>query len=73
MRFLIEQPVSPRLADWLRSIGHDAYHVREQGLSRFSDEELFARATSERGVVVDRHSMRIAPLPLVPHPPSKGE
>jgi len=52
MKFLVDQPVSPMLADWLRRAGHDAYHLREQGLSRLRDEEIFARAVDEDRVIV---------------------
>lgn len=52
MKFLVDQPVSPTLADWLRRSGHDAYHLRERGLSRSRDEEIFARATSENRIIV---------------------
>ena len=52
MKFLVDQPVSPMLADWLRRSGHDAYHVRERELSRSSDEEIFARAAKEDRVIV---------------------
>lgn len=52
MKFLVDQPVSPMLADWLRQAGHDAYHLREQGLSRSRDEEVFARAVNEGRVIV---------------------
>jgi len=52
MRFLVDQPVSPLLAQWLREQGHDTYHAREQGLSRATDEELFARAVQEDRIIV---------------------
>jgi len=52
MRFLVDQPVSPMLAQWLRSVGHEAFHVRERGLSRAADEDIFAVAVAENAVVV---------------------
>lgn len=52
MRFLVDQPISPLLADWLREAGHEAFHVRERGLSRASDEEIFAIASAENAVIV---------------------
>ena len=52
MNFLVDQPVSPQLAHWLRETGHDAVHVRERGLSRAPDEELFALAVTEHRVIV---------------------
>lgn len=55
MRFLVDQPLSPALAIWLRSAeggGHDAVHARETGLSRAADERIFARAIEEARIVV---------------------
>lgn len=55
MRFFVDQPLSPALASWLRSPdggAHDAVHAREVGLSRVTDEEIFARAAQEARVVV---------------------
>jgi predicted nuclease of predicted toxin-antitoxin system len=52
MRFLVDQPVSPLLTDWLRQAGHEAFHVRERGLSRASDAEIFSVATSEGAIIV---------------------
>ena len=34
MRFLADMGVSPRVVDWLRAQGHDARHLREEGLQR---------------------------------------
>lgn len=55
MRFLIDQPVSPMLALWLRSAeggGHDAVHARDLGLSSAPDTDLFALASSESRIIV---------------------
>ena len=52
MRFLVDQPVSPLLAQWLCSTGHDAFHVRERGLSPATDEELFSLAVAERRTII---------------------
>lgn len=52
MNFLIDQPVSPMLAAWLREQGHDAVHARERGLSSATDTELFALAVTESRIVV---------------------
>lgn len=52
MRFVVDQAVSPVLAEWLRSVGHDAFHVRERGLSRLRDQDIFALATEEGRVIV---------------------
>lgn len=52
MRFLVDNAVSPRVAEGLRLAGHDAEHVRDRGLARATDEELFEIAARESRVVV---------------------
>lgn len=52
MKFLIDQNRSPRLADLLRSDGHDAVHTLELGHERTPDDELLALAASEGRVIV---------------------
>ncbi len=52
MKFLIDQPVSPLLSEWLVGHGHDAFHLRERGLSRMRDEEIFRLATAEERIIV---------------------
>src|SRR5574341_879523 len=52
MRFLADMGVSLRVVDWLRDQGHDAHHLREQGLQRLPDGEIFAKAVSEGRVVL---------------------
>ena len=52
MRFLIDNALSPRLAEWLRVEGHDAVHVREYGLHTAADEVIFGRAAEEERVLI---------------------
>ena len=52
MRFLLDMPVSPALAEWLRSKGHDAVHATERGLHREPDRGLLRLARDEDRVVV---------------------
>jgi predicted nuclease of predicted toxin-antitoxin system len=52
MRFLIENALSPWLADELRRRAHDAVHVRDYGLQAASDREIFDRAVAEDRVIV---------------------
>jgi predicted nuclease of predicted toxin-antitoxin system len=41
MRFLADMGVATRIVEWLRTKGHDVMHLREEGLHRLSDEEIF--------------------------------
>jgi len=52
MRFLIDMCVDVRIVTWLREQGHDAIHLREQGLQRLPDEEIFRKGISENRVIV---------------------
>jgi len=44
--------VSPRIAAFLRQCGHDALHLREQGLHRLPDDQIVEKAAAERRVIV---------------------
>jgi predicted nuclease of predicted toxin-antitoxin system len=48
VNFLIDMPLSPGLAAWLREQGHDAVHAADIGLHRASDAEILVRAKRER-------------------------
>jgi predicted nuclease of predicted toxin-antitoxin system len=52
VRFLIDNALSPALAERLRTAGHDTAHVRDYGLQTAADEEIFARAQKEQRVLV---------------------
>jgi predicted nuclease of predicted toxin-antitoxin system len=52
MRFLVDMPLSPGLAGWLRQQGHDAVHALEVGLSRASDAAILKHAQSEQRALV---------------------
>jgi hypothetical protein len=47
LRFLLDNNLSPALAVGLCEAGHDAVHVRDYGLERAGDQEIFERALSE--------------------------
>ena len=52
MRFLIDMPLSPHLAAWLRDEGHDAIHTLELGLNHAADVDVLARAKQEARTIV---------------------
>ena len=52
MKFLVDNALSPTIAEQLRRNQHDAVHVRDYGLQAASDEEILERARDENRVVV---------------------
>ncbi len=52
MRFLVDMPLSPGLADWLVQGGHDAVHASAIGLARAPDTEILERARDQERIVV---------------------
>lgn len=54
MRFLVDMPLSPRIAQWLREMGHDAAHLREEHLEQLPDIDVFRKAILENRILVTR-------------------
>jgi len=52
MRFLVDNALSPVVAEGLRRAGHEAIHVRDLGLAAADDETLFANAERDRRVLI---------------------
>ncbi len=52
MNFLIDNALSPRVAELLREAGHEAEHVRDFGMQAAADEEIFDKAAQEGRVIV---------------------
>jgi len=52
VKFLIDMPLSPGLAQWLLDQGHDAVHAADIGLARATDADIMAHAKADGRIVV---------------------
>lgn len=52
MRFLADMGVNLQIVGWLLDQGHDATHLRDEGLHRMPDREIFQKAIAENRVVL---------------------
>jgi len=52
MRFLVDNALSPVVAEGLNKAGHDATHVRDFKMQSASDLEIFKRAASDNRILI---------------------
>jgi len=52
VRFLLDMGVDVRIGTWLREHGHEPIHLRDQGLQRLPNGEIFTKAISENRVIL---------------------
>jgi predicted nuclease of predicted toxin-antitoxin system len=52
LKFLIDNALSPLIAEGLRNAGHDAVHVRDRQLQSAPDSSIFALAATEDRTII---------------------
>jgi predicted nuclease of predicted toxin-antitoxin system len=52
MKFLLDMGLARSTAEFLRRHGHDAVHLREQGLQQFVDWRIVEKARAEERVIL---------------------
>jgi predicted nuclease of predicted toxin-antitoxin system len=52
VKFLVDMPLSPDPAQWLRAEGHDAVHAAELSMSQSPDSEIIESAARSGRVVI---------------------
>jgi predicted nuclease of predicted toxin-antitoxin system len=52
MRFLADMGISQRVVTWLNEQGHHAVHLRDQGLQRLEDRDIFAKAFQKSRIIL---------------------
>lgn len=62
MQFIADMGVALEVVRWLRGRGFDGWHLRERGLQRLPDPEIFRLAAAEQRLVITFDIIRRLPL-----------
>ena len=60
MKFLADMGISMATIAFLRNLGHDAVHLREQGLHRLGDPDILQKARQEGRILLAHDKRRIS-------------
>ena len=52
LKLLLDENLSPKVAEWLRDAGIDAVHVRDRGILQATDHDVLGKAYAEDRVLV---------------------
>lgn len=52
MKFLGDMGIAGSTMNWLKSKGHDAKHLRDEGLQRLPDGDIFTKAENEGRIIL---------------------
>ena len=52
IRLLLDMGLAQSTAEFLRSLGHDAIHLRDEGLQRLPDDQIVTKAQVERRTII---------------------
>ena len=52
IRFLLDMGLARSTAEFLRSLGHDAIHLRDEGLQRLPDDRIVTKAQVEGRTII---------------------